>query len=106
MGPGGLAWAAVAPRLVSAFPPLPAVAAVLSPPSGGSRALAGVAGLRLPWGRAVLLAALRRSLPPRRALAPWAAPAGLSPLALPPLLSFAPAAAPALALAFPPGRSG
>lgn len=106
VGNGGLDWEDVEQRLVSAFQQLPDVDAVIYPPSGGSRAIEGLEGLRMTWGRAVILEAMRRYLQQRRAMEPWEDPAGISHLEIQKLMYFANEADPDLALDFTPGRYG
>jgi O-acetyl-ADP-ribose deacetylase (regulator of RNase III) len=106
VGNGGLDWADVEPRLVSAFQELPDVHAVIYPPSGGARPVEGVKGLRMTWGKAVILEAVRRYLQQRRAMEPWEDPAGVSHLEIQKLMYFANDAEPGLALDFTPGRYG
>jgi O-acetyl-ADP-ribose deacetylase (regulator of RNase III) len=106
VGNGGLDWTDVEPRLTSAFKELPDVRAVIYPPSGGARAIGGVEGLRMTWGRAVMLEAVRRYVQQRRAIEPWEDPAGVSHLEIQKLMYFADDAEPDLALDFTPGRYG
>lgn len=106
VGNGGLEWADVEPRLVSAFQQLPDVHAVIYPPSGGTRTIEGVGGLRMTWGRAVMLEAVRRYLQQRRAMEPWEDPAGVSHLEIQKLMYFANDVAPDLELDFTPSRYG
>ncbi|MGV0050908.1 type II toxin-antitoxin system antitoxin DNA ADP-ribosyl glycohydrolase DarG [Mycobacterium colombiense] len=105
-GNGGLDWADVEPRLVSAFEELCDIHAVIYPPSGGTRAIEGVKAIRMTWGKAVILEAVRRYLQQRRALEPWEDPAGVSHLEIQKLMYFANDAEPSLALDFTPGRYG
>jgi O-acetyl-ADP-ribose deacetylase (regulator of RNase III) len=106
VGNGGLDWTDVEPRLVSAFQELPDVHAVIYPPSGGARAIEGVEGLRMTWGRALMLETMRRYLQQRQAMEPWEDPAGVSHLEIQKLMYFADGAEPSLALDFTPGRYG
>lgn len=106
VGNGGLDWADVEPRLVSAFEGLPDVHTVIYPPSNGARAIEGVERLRMTWGRAVLLEAARRYLQQRRAMEPWEDPTGVSHLEIQKLMYFANDADPGLTLDFAPGRYG
>jgi O-acetyl-ADP-ribose deacetylase (regulator of RNase III) len=49
---------------------VPDIRAIIYPPGAGTRAIRGLDGLRMTWGRAVLLEALRRYLDQRRAMEP------------------------------------
>ncbi|MEU9808558.1 macro domain-containing protein [Mycobacterium sp. NPDC050853] len=105
-GNGGLDWSDVEPRLIAAFNALPDVHVVLYPPADGIRLLAPPQNIRMTWGRAMLLEALRRYLSQRRATEPWEDPAGVSHLEIQKLMYFADAIEPRLALAFKPHRYG
>ncbi|MCW2691226.1 MAG: hypothetical protein JWR37_6116 [Mycobacterium sp.] len=106
VGNGGLLWSDVEPRLVSVFHQISDVEAVIYPPSDGARAIEGVKGLQMTWGRAVMLEAVRRYLQQRRAMEPWEDPEGVSHLEVQKLMYFANDAEPSLALDFAPGRYG
>jgi O-acetyl-ADP-ribose deacetylase (regulator of RNase III) len=105
-GNGGLDWADVEPRLLKALECVPDVQAVIYSPGGGTREIAGLDGLRMTWGRAVLLEAVRRYLEQRRAMEPWEDPAGVSHLEIQKLMYFADTAEPNLGLGFEPSRYG
>jgi O-acetyl-ADP-ribose deacetylase (regulator of RNase III) len=105
-GNGGLDWAQVEPRLIEALQQVPDVHATIYPPGGGTRAIEGMDGLRMTWGRAVLLEAIRRYLDQRRAMEPWEDPAGVSHLEIQKLMYFANDAEPTLRLDFAPSRYG
>lgn len=106
VGNGGLEWADVEPRLVESLQQVPEVRAIIYPPRGGTRAIKGVGGLRMTWGRAVLLEALRRYLDRRRAMEPWEDPVGVSHLEIQKLMYFANTVEPSLGLDFAPSRYG
>jgi O-acetyl-ADP-ribose deacetylase (regulator of RNase III) len=106
VGNGGLEWADVEPRLVEALEQVPDIRAIIYPPGAGTRAIKGLDGLRMTWGRAVLLEALRRYLDQRRAMEPWEDPVGVSHLEIQKLMYFANTAEPSLGLDFAPSRYG
>ncbi|MBB4854040.1 O-acetyl-ADP-ribose deacetylase (regulator of RNase III) [Mycobacteroides chelonae] len=105
-GNGGLDWSDVEPRLIAAFNEVPDVHVVLYPPAGGIRLLAPPQNIRMTWGRAMLLDALRRYLDKRRAVEPWEDATGVSHLEIQKLMYFADSIEPQLELAFKPHRYG
>ncbi|MGB8405906.1 MAG: macro domain-containing protein [Mycobacterium sp.] len=105
-GNGGLDWADVEPRIVAAFASRPDVRVVLYAPAGGVRQIAAPAAIRMTWGRAIMLEAVRRYMIRRGALEPWEDAAGASHLEIQKLMYFADVAEPSLNLSFVPGRYG
>lgn len=105
-GNGGLDWADVEPRIVAAFAARPDVRVVLYAPAGGVRQIAAPAAIRMTWGRAIMLEAVRRYLIRRRALEPWEDAAGASHLEIQKLMYFADTAEPSLNLSFAAGKYG
>jgi O-acetyl-ADP-ribose deacetylase (regulator of RNase III) len=105
-GNGGLDWADVEPRIVAAFAGRPDVRVVLYAPAGGVRKIAAPATIRMTWGRAIMLEAVRRYMIRRGALEPWEDAAGASHLEIQKLMYFADVVEPSLNLSFVPGRYG
>ncbi|SKN08463.1 RNase III inhibitor [Mycobacteroides abscessus subsp. massiliense] len=105
-GNGGLNWPEVEPLIIAAFKDLPDVRVVLYAPSGGVRSIAPPQHIRMTWGRAMLLEALRGYLRQRKAAEPWEDPTGVSHLEIQKLMYFANVLEPRLNLAFKPNRYG
>lgn len=105
-GNGGLDWREVEPRLVKAFADLPDVRAVLYAPAAGTRPIDAPQHIRMTWGRAMLLEAMRRYLQQRRTTEPWEDPSGVSHLEIQKLMYFANTIEPSLGLDFTPHRYG
>lgn len=105
-GNGGLNWHEVEPLIIKAFDALPDVHVVLYAPAGGVRSIAAPQQIRMTWGRAMVLAALRGYLHQRRAAEPWEDTTGVSHLEIQKLMYFANVFEPRLGLEFEPNRYG
>ncbi|MFI9506878.1 macro domain-containing protein [Nocardia sp. NPDC052566] len=105
-GNGGLDWPDVESRLVSAFGDAPKILAIVYAPTETTRRLAAPKGIRMTWGRALLLDLIRSYINRRQALEPWENPAGASHLEIQKLMYFADLFEPSLKLDFTPARYG
>ena len=105
-GNGGLEWATVEPRIEDMLADLPSVDVHLYAPSTQQRPVAGASGVRITWGRALMLDLLRRYVEQRALAEPWEDRRGASHLEIQKLMYFANALDPRLKLDFKPGRYG
>lgn len=105
-GNGGLDWATVQPRIEAALAECPDVDVHLYAPSAHLRPVAGASGVRITWGRALMLDLLRRYVEQRALAEPWEDRRGASHLEIQKLMYFANELDPRLNLDFKPGRYG
>ena len=106
VGNGGLDWAAVQPRIEAALADLPGIDVHLYAPSAQQRPVVGAPGVRITWGRALMLDLLRRYVDQRALAEPWEDRRGASHLEIQKLMYFANELDPRLQLDFEPGRYG
>lgn len=105
-GNGGLDWNDVEPLIREALSDLDSVDIKLYAPSDAVRAIAPRAGLRMTWGRAMLLQLVTQYVAKRQALEPWEDASGASHLEIQKLMYFASHYEPKLDLGYAPGRYG
>ena len=105
-GNGGLDWAQVEPLITDQLGDIPGVDIHLFAPVAGHREVAPVDGVRLTWGRAMMLQLLINYVDQRQQAEPWEDPEGASHLEIQKLMYFANYLQPDLKLEFAQGRYG
>src|SRR5664279_4826642 len=105
-GNGGLDWAQVEPLITDRLGDIPGVDIHLFAPVAGHREVEPVQGVRLTWGRAMMLQLLINYVDQRQQAEPWEDPQGASHLEIQKLMYFANYLQPDLKLDFVQGRYG